>query len=543
MRYWHTVRHLRPVQLYGRALFRLRTPAADLSPAPCLRPPTGTWCRPAGGRAAMVGPCTFRLLNVVAEIRSAADWNAVGRDKLWLYNSHYFDDLNARDGHTRSAWHHALLVRWIAENPPGSGNGWEPYPLSLRIANWVKWALAGNALGPAAVQSLAVQTRLLRDRLEWHLLGNHLFANAKALVFAGVYFEGTEADAWRHEGLEILAREIPEQVLGDGGHFELSPMYHAIIEADLLDLINLARAYPGVIAPSTVQRWIDTVGRMRRWLAALSHPDGEIAFFNDAAMGIAPPPAELEAYADRLQLPACARPNDGVTHLANSGYVRISRGDVLALLDVAPVGSDYLPGHAHADSLSFELSFRGRRVFVNSGTSRYGSDPERQRQRGTAAHNTVEVDGQDSSEVWGSFRVARRARPFGLEIVERREDISVGCAHDGYRRLAGGVTHSRQWVFRPHGLDIEDTLDGSFGDAVARIHLYPAVDASVEGDGGTIALPGQGQAAFRVRDGVPRLVASTFHPEFGIAQPNRCLEIAFSGPRCALAIDLRPHSA
>ena len=84
-----------------------------------------------------------------------------------------------------------------------------------------------------------MQVRFLRKRLEIHLLGNHLFANAKALVFAGLYFTGNEADEWLGKGLAILEREVPEQVLRDGGHFERSPMHHGIILEDLLDLLNV----------------------------------------------------------------------------------------------------------------------------------------------------------------------------------------------------------------------------------------------------------------------------------------------------------------
>ena len=69
------------------------------------------------------------------------------------------------------------------------------------------------------------------------------------------------------------------------------------------------------------------------------------------------------------------------------------------------MGPDYIPGHAHADTLSFELSIGAQRVFVNSGTSEYGLSPKRLNQRKTAAHNTVEVDGKDSSQVWSGLEL------------------------------------------------------------------------------------------------------------------------------------------
>ncbi len=101
-----------------------------------------------------------------ARSTAAAGWNDPAADKLWLYNLHYFDDLNAAGRDAREAWHRALMARWIAENPPGHGNGWEPYPLSLRARELDAWALAGHALPEAAVQSLAVQARWLTQRLE-----------------------------------------------------------------------------------------------------------------------------------------------------------------------------------------------------------------------------------------------------------------------------------------------------------------------------------------------------------------------------------------
>lgn len=529
LRYAQTVRHLRPVQIYGRVWHRFHVPKADLRPAPSLRARRGAWCDVMLRRPSMLGPTRFQLLNHVGEIRSPGDWNAPAKEKLWLYNLHYFDDLNAANRSERHDWHAALIARWIDENPPGYGNGWEPYPLSLRIVNWIKWALAGNRFEPEWVRSLAVQTRYLRARLEWHLLGNHLLANAKALVFAGVFFAGDEAQEWCATGLRILEREVKEQVLADGAHFELSPMYHAIIEEDLLDLFNLARTYPNAIAGAATESWCAIIARMRNWLAGMTHPDGEIAFFNDAATGVAPACAALDAYADRLGLPVSALPREGITHFVQSGYVRVQTGGLTAFLDVGRIGPDYLPGHAHADTLSFEVSLGQSRVIVNSGTSLYTSGPDRLRQRSTAAHSTVEVDGENSSEVWSSFRVARRAQPFGLETEESAGAIRVRCAHDGYVRLPGRVIHHREWRFTSGGFSVVDHLDGRFGLATARFHLHPAVVPEVNA---TIFRSADGEFKYLVEGGRATITSDTYHPEFGLSVPSHCLEVLTSNRRC-----------
>src|SRR5690606_16865601 len=112
---------------------------------------------------------------------SEVGWDSPKEEKLWRYNLHYFDYLNVEGAAELGSNHASLARRWIEENRPPVGTGWEPYPTSLRIVNWMKWQLTRERAEPWMNASLAMQVRWLVRRLEWHLLGNHLFANAKAL--------------------------------------------------------------------------------------------------------------------------------------------------------------------------------------------------------------------------------------------------------------------------------------------------------------------------------------------------------------------------
>jgi len=508
---------------------KLARPRPDLKDAPPVRIRSRSWVAPARRRASLTGPSRFRFSNQEHSLTDVG-WDSPAVDKLWRYNLHYFDDLNSVEADSRGEWHSKLLSRWVLENPPAIGTGWEPYPTSLRIVNWIKWTLDGHVLASECLHSLAIQARWLAKRLETHLLGNHLFANAKALVYAGLYFSGLEADQWLEQGLRILAREMPEQILADGAQFERSPMYQALALEDMLDLCNVSMTFQGSLPDkwrSYANGWAEIVGRMRFWLAAMCHPDGEISFFNDAAFGIAPPLPELDGYAKRIAFPHLDSILDGVTHLAESGYVRVQLPSLVALLDVAPIGPDYLPGHAHADTLAFELSLFGQRVLVNSGTSQYGPGDERLRQRRTAAHNTVTVDGFDSSEVWSSFRVARRAKPFDLRFAEVDGRIIVSCSHDGYQRLPGGLVHHREWQFGSEDSFILDRISGPFTQAIARFFLHPDIEISTEQ---TLRLPNGRWVQWSVSGGTPRVVPSSWHPEFGVSIANQCVEIEFEGP-------------
>jgi uncharacterized heparinase superfamily protein len=528
-RYVHTLRYLRPVQVFGRLWYQARRPRPDLRAAPPVRARRAPYAAPVAPEPTLVARDRVCLLNLERRCAAPADWHPAGASKLWIYHLHYFGDLNAREAATRHEWHREWLERWVRENPPGSGEGWEAYPLSRRIVNWIKWALSGNELPTLCRESLAVQTRWLAARVERHILGNHLLANAAALLHAGLYFSGAEPHSWYERGLGILTRELREQVLADGGHFERSPMYHAAVLADLLDLVNLHRAYEAQ-APA---EWSALVASMQRWLDAMTHPDGEIAFFNDATGGVAATAAQTRAYAARLGLPAAARSDTALTVLEPSGYVRAQAGPAVLLCDCAPVGPDYLPAHAHADTLSFELSLHGERVLVNSGVSQYGADAERARQRGTAAHNTVVLDGQDSSEVWGGFRTARRARVRDRAASAAPLPLTIAAAHDGYRRLPGRNEHVRCWRLDEQSLVIEDRIDGSFRSAQALFHLHPRVGVVQEGNArirlNAPHLPAPLHMTFESAAGLA-IRAGTWHPGFGVSLANRCIVADFTGP-------------
>ena len=484
-----TLRHLRAIQIAARLRQRLPRRAARAEKNIALRRGNG-WIDPPPWRAQTLFGDELR---VVGEKLNVRDWSATGASALAAYNLHYFDDANAD-----------LIARWIAENPPARGVGWDPYPTSLRIVNWAKWLLRGNEPVRGQLESLALQADHLAGRIELHLLANHVLANAKALLFAGAILGIPRfADA----GAKLFAREVAEQILADGGHFERSPMYHAAIAEDLLDVENLRRAFGIELQPLDA-----TIAKMLAWFAAMTHPDGEIAFFNDAALGIAPSIADLSRYAGALGIAIPPPPAQGVTLLRESGFVRIARGDAVLIIDAGSVGPSYQPGHAHAGTLSFELSLRGARVIVNSGTSTYEAGATREFQRSTAAHNTVSYRGESSSETWASFRVGRRASVRGIELSE----FELRACHDGFR-----VPHCRTFALNPDSLVITDEL--AIG-AVAHLHFAPGASdrVEVEADGARW-----------------RRVVSAWHPRFGESIPNESLELTFERPRITTTIRWR----
>lgn len=525
IRYINTLKYLTPVQISDRMLRKFRRVRLRNLEIP-VRSLSNNWYAFSLLKTSYQGDGKFRFLN---ETDVISDWNDTTKSKLWIYNLHYFDDLNQSNWEYRQKIHESLINTWIDQNPIMTGNGWEPYTISLRSVNWIKWFLSGNRAKGEWLSSLSLQVQALEQQLEYHLLGNHLFANAKGLIFAGCFFKGEIAETWLKRGLDILDKEVPEQIMADGANFELTPMYHNTVLADMLDLYQLSLVYPDCIPSRTSKYWKGLISKMLSWADSMAHPDGDVSFFNDSAIGIAPKLSMLRKYALELEIELPSTNQNRITHLQDSGYVVIQDDINKLIIDVAKVGPDYIPGHAHADTLSFELSIEGHRVFVNSGTSVYGLGEERLRQRKTESHNTVTVDGVDSSEVWSGFRVAKRAYPSTPIINETDNKVFVECSHNGYMRLPGKVTHTRQWQIERNVIVIKDKLSGRFNSAQAHYHLHPDIVLEECGPSGSIivTLPSGAQYSISVIGGDLTVRVSTWHPEFGLSIPNKKLIINF----------------
>ena len=535
--YVNTLKYLKPIQIIDRLRRRIRK--IDLQPEQvwALRKGRNAWRENRILPSRSEGEFSFIFLNERGVVSDAKSWNDPAKEKLWLYNLHYFEDLVSIDAESKRGWHKKYIDSWITQNPVMLGNGWEPYPSSLRIVNWIKYFLNGVEPERHWLESLYLQAHVLYQNLEYHLLGNHLLANGKALVFAGLYFESASADNWLNKGLEILIEQLNEQILDDGAHFELSPMYHCIILFDLLDVLNLFNEYPLESIKSTNSFCRDKAALMLGWLSQMIHSDGHISFFNDAAFDIAPEPEVLGAYSQVLGLnassvaPVVNAPDIKCYLMKESGYLRVESGKFVALLDCANIGPDYIPGHGHADTLSFELSINSSRVFVNRGTSCYGFSRQRLLERSTAAHNTVEVDGLNSSEIWSGFRVARRAYPGGVDIKSMDGIVTIGCNHNGYHRLPQKVLHSREWVFREGGMEILDCCNGDSNcEKKAFFHLHPDVKAEAVETLGQVSLAMEdGNSILLSFEGCERiqLLSSKWHPEFGVSLDTVCIVASF----------------
>jgi hypothetical protein len=467
IRYYHTLKHLKPIQIRYQLWYRIRSkigfkfPDSDVKTLVSQRLKFSQWI----DKPISFSNKEFTFLNQSQKFRKdEIDWNFNKYGKLWAYNLNYMDYLLQSDLSTKQGTDLIeLFIKQIKDNSTGK----EPYPISLRGINWIKF-LSKNKIDNSIINnSLFNQYQILINSLEYHLLGNHLLENGFSLLFGGFFFNN---DNLYKKAKQILEKELKEQILEDGGHFELSPMYHQIILERILDLINLIQNNKQFDNQNELLKFLENkASAMLSWLDKMTFSNGDIPHFNDSTFGIASS-KQLFDYAQRLNLPVRHSLGEGGNlkinlNLSTSGYRKFKTNNYECIVDVGQLGPDYIPGHAHADMLNFVLYIDNKPIIIDTGISTYEKNDQRQLERSTSSHNTVVVNGNNQSDVWGGFRVGKRAK-----INLLKDDASVIVAeHNGYKP----VIHKRSYDFMTSRFVIKDELSNSKQNATTYFHFHP----------------------------------------------------------------------
>ena len=415
----------------------------------------------------------FTFLNIEHRFEQI-DWNCADYGKLWTYNLNYFDFLN-QDGISKEEG--LGLIEDYIDSQSNLIDGLEPYPISLRIINWIKF-ISKHKIRDEKVDAILFKHVILLNRtLEYHLLGNHLLENAFALLLGAYYFKD---DRIYKRAKNLLETELNEQILIDGAHFELSPMYHQIILSRLLDSIQLIKLNSKWQKDDLLSFLEAKASLMISWLHNITYKNGNIPMLNDATFNIAPNSKKIFSYAIHLGI------NNQNIPLSDSGYRKIKFYNYELLIDIGNIGPSYQPGHAHSDTFNFELIKEDNPVIVDTGISTYEKNAIRQYERATSSHNTVKIGSKDQTQVWGGFRVAKRAKI--TYLIEKPNLIEA--SHDGY--LSDGYKHTRSFLWGEKYLILKDKINRSTSNnAKAYFHLHSSVTKPLV-DGNNVILESSG---------------------------------------------------
>lgn len=458
---FHTIKHLKLKQVYYRLYYFIRNRffKKKYNLIPQTEFPIINWEGGIANISSYKKNNVFRFLNLTKSFKESIDWNFGDYGKLWTYNLNYFEFLNQNQIDKDEA---LSLIENYVEHDNILKDGIESYPISLRGINWIKFLSINNIENDKINLKLYHHYLRLRDNLEYDLLGNHLLENGYSLLFGAYYFK--DEDFYKI-AYQILTEELEEQILDDGAHFELSPMYHQILLHRLLDCINLVNHNSW--KQDNLDSFLSNKGaKMLGWLETITYSNGNIPMVNDCAYDVAPSSSQLFEYACNLKIPF------GEVILKESGYRKILGKNYELFVDVGNVGPDYQPGHAHSDTFSFELYLNEQPLIVDVGTSTYEKNQKRLDERQTFSHNTVMVNGSNQSQVWHGFRVAKRAKI--INLIEYEDVISA--THDGYKSI--GVQHERSFYVKNNIKIIDKILMNKDRkiESQAFFHIHPSVN-------------------------------------------------------------------
>ena len=403
-------------------------------------------------------------------------------------------------------------MQWHTENPYPIGMNWaSSLEVAFRSLSWI-WTFFLLQECPLFTADLRQQWRRALNLHGRHIANylstffspnTHLLGEAAALFFLGTLFDLKPAKKWREQGWKILLQGARTQVKEDGFYFEQSTYYH-VYALDLFLHARILAGLNGIAIPTefeqTLQRMLNALlllgragatprvgdddgGRLfdsrRNRQEHLLDPlaTGTILYGRGDFKFVAAAPREetlwllgAKGLAEFDSLPA-VEPSVNSTALASSGFYLMAdaKSAQQLLIDAGPLGSGR-GGHGHADALAVCLIRNGQNLLMDPGTFHYvGDNGERSRLRGTSAHNTMQVDGQDQAEITGPFSW-KKSWHVKLEhwITGHQFDFFEG-SHDGYCRLPSPVTH-RRWVFHRKG-DFWLVLDRAEGRGQHRLDI------------------------------------------------------------------------
>ena len=447
-----------------------------------------------------------------------SDW-IVNASPLWRFNLQYFEyciPLGINYEHTKDIKYYekfkSFINSWINVHDVKDVNAWHPYTISMRIPVWLicmdlfEEQIHRDLMFKEKIyESIYLQYSILQIRQETWQLGNHYLENLKTIVFCSLLFN--EKDIYIKYVKKLLA-ELKEEILGDGLHFELSPMYHRIILEDLIRLCYVSQQL-------RLQEYEDLkhyVQLMTNAMYSLEKGAGRIPLFNDSGEEVAKSKFSLLRTVEELFSIA---PHEVSLH--ESAYHKLHDQNMTVIFDTGSIGPTYMPGHGHCDCLSFELFYDGKPIFVNSGTYKYQGEL-RNYFRATHAHNTVAINGHEQSEIWGEHRVARRVS------VLRSQQLSL-CEVTAECMNYHGEKHTRSVKLKENCFEIIDETTGS-GQVCSYLHLAPDLKYS----NGKIQGAGVNITVSAINTSVD-VTESLYSPAFGLIEKNICLVFTWNNDK------------
>lgn len=394
---------------------------------------------PSYSTSSNVAGLKFTLLNRSKEFRDDINWNFNGFGVLWNVMLNSFEYLNTEN---ISAEEGTQTLHSFIKKANKNKSLFDSHCISQRIINSIKFSSRFKIHDKVINEFIYCQCLYLKKNPEFHLRNNHLLDNGFALLFASLYFNEYSFFDFSER---LLYNNIPKQILHDGAHFELCPMYHLLVLHRMLDSTYLLEKsnFPSERLRTRLKTYTP---KMLGWVQQMQLTNGSLPAFNDSAEGYGPNVSAIMRLASKLKTDAV------ITHLKESGFRKLKNRNFELVVDVNGLTPSEAPGHSHADTFHFILNVFGDPFIIDTGVSTFSLGKERAYERSTMAHNTVAIGNLNQSEIYDSFRVGRRAKV--IHLKEKNNEIEG--THNGYAHR--GILHSRKISLTNDYIEITDSI-------------------------------------------------------------------------------------
>jgi len=491
----NTVKYLKPIQVFWRIRLRL----LRFKPIK-LKPGKLTYTIP---NLSQTSAREFNNNITIFNQNISADsisWRYSDKSKLWYYHLHYFDYLENCDSDTGLK----IIENWIAENPYGNDSAWEPYPLSLRVVNWIKF-FQSQSIQPneKIVRSLNLQKDVLFKFRELHLLANHYFKNCVAILYLSSFFHDTKQ-------FKSVIKEIKKQIYEQsllGLHFEFSPTYHALFTKDLIDIYNLLISNG---LEYELQKELSVVIQRALWWAFHLTNNGQFIPIGDVNNEGCPSTSELAEYYAQVH-----GSTDIIRNIDMKYFPIIEAQRSKLMLLNAPFNPIYNPAHSHCDKLSILFWYQNTPVIVDTGNYDYEHSRERGYARSVSAHNTIQVDDRAQAQMWDVFRIGKR----GKFIESHNSEAEISASF----RFKNAI-HKRRIMKVETGYDLEDRLI-CHGLHQYRFYLHINPDLSFDISDHRLRFNDFG-LSFILPKGAVKVIQTDFYPKMYSKRIKKTIEVS-----------------
>ena len=449
--------HFKTAQLGAKFQYRLVKFCYDknIFPPPIKKSPQVNFLQliPSNCSSSVYNNGKFSFLNKEKKFATSVDWNFNEFGQLWNIRLNSLEYLSHLDTSFDEGMH---LLRDFIKDIKKNRTRYDSHCASLRIINVIKFCSRYNIDVPEVNAFVFSQALYVRKNSEIHLRNNHLLENGFALLFAAHFFG--------HEKLfqfssKILLNSLELQILPDGAHFELCPMYHLWTTNRLLECMQILKKSNFNVKP-VLKIVEEKVSAMLGWVKHMQFGNGSLPAVNDSCEGYGPGINGILKIANDIGVKASNHT------LKESGFRKFRNRNFEMLVDVNGLTPAEAPGHSHADTFQFILHVFGDPFIIDTGVSTYEPSKLRIHERSTLAHNTVVVNDLNQSEIYGTFRAGRRAKVNIAKFTSNELEAS----HNGYHHI--GVKHTRSFLFEQDKIVITDTISGKLpSKSSAYLHI------------------------------------------------------------------------